>query len=216
MSLALTAASFDSVDNNSSNNNSSGTVPLHKRRTIKNRNSYVGADDQEKPSPKVHADKVSKVLSEMHINSSSNDGKEGLANFEPLGPPTMMRQPNREKEGDKSDNLPQTQEIKSAMKGEVENDNDVSPQQYAEISQDVSSEYANQYVPYFTNASDSQNLHGSKDVLLEKLNYMIHLLEEQKDEKTNHITEEVVLYCFLGVFVIFVTDSFARAGKYTR
>ena len=47
MSLALTAASFDSVDNNSSNNNSSGTVPLHKRRTIKNRNSYVGADDQE-------------------------------------------------------------------------------------------------------------------------------------------------------------------------
>ena len=49
-----------------------------------------------------------------------------------------------------------------------------------------------------------------------KLNYMIHLLEENKDEKTNNVTEELVLYMFLGVFVIFVVDSFARAGKYTR
>ena len=49
-----------------------------------------------------------------------------------------------------------------------------------------------------------------------KLNYMIHLLEEQQDEKTDNVTEELVLYLFLGVFVIFVVDSFARAGKYTR
>ena len=45
---------------------------------------------------------------------------------------------------------------------------------------------------------------------------MIHLLEENKDEKTSNVTEELVLYMFLGVFVIFVVDSFARAGKYTR
>ena len=49
-----------------------------------------------------------------------------------------------------------------------------------------------------------------------KLNYMIHLMEEQKDEKTDHVNEELVLYMFLGVFVIFVVDSFARAGKYKR
>lgn len=52
--------------------------------------------------------------------------------------------------------------------------------------------------------------------LLEKINYMIHLLEEQQAEKTNNITEEFILYTFLGVFIIFVVDSFARAGKYTR
>ena len=57
---------------------------------------------------------------------------------------------------------------------------------------------------------------GNKDELLEKLNYMIHLLEEQKDEKTGHVMEEVILYSFLGVFIIFIVDSFARAGKYTR
>ena len=52
--------------------------------------------------------------------------------------------------------------------------------------------------------------------LLEKLNYMIHLLEEQQNEKTNNLTEELILYIFLGIFVIFVVDSFTKVGKYTR
>ena len=51
---------------------------------------------------------------------------------------------------------------------------------------------------------------------MEKLNYIVQVLEETKDEKTENISEELVLYMFLGVFVIFVVDSFAKAGKYTR
>ena len=57
---------------------------------------------------------------------------------------------------------------------------------------------------------------GSNDILLEKLNYMINLLEEQQDDKTNNVTEEVILYCFLGIFIIFIIDSFSRVGKYVR
>jgi hypothetical protein len=57
---------------------------------------------------------------------------------------------------------------------------------------------------------------GNSDVLLNKINYMINLLEDQQDERTNNVTEEVVLYSFLGIFIIFVVDSFARVGKYTR
>jgi hypothetical protein len=57
---------------------------------------------------------------------------------------------------------------------------------------------------------------SGNDVLLNKINYMINLLEEQQDERTNTVTEEVVLYSFLGIFIIFVVDSFARVGKYTR
>ena len=52
--------------------------------------------------------------------------------------------------------------------------------------------------------------------LIEKINYMIHLLEEQQYEKTANITEEFILYTFLGVFVIFIVDSFTRTGKYVR
>jgi hypothetical protein len=54
------------------------------------------------------------------------------------------------------------------------------------------------------------------DNVMEKLNYMINLLEENHDERTGNVTEEVVLYSFLGVFIIFIADSFARVGKYTR
>ena len=56
----------------------------------------------------------------------------------------------------------------------------------------------------------------SDNKLLEKINYMIHLLEQQQNEKIDNITEEFILYSFLGIFIIFVVDSFARAGKYTR
>ena len=66
-----------------------------------------------------------------------------------------------------------------------------------------------------TNFTNSTNF-GSQDVLLQKLNYMIHLLEEQQDERTNNVTEEVVLYSFLGIFIIFIADSFVRIGKYVR
>ena len=62
----------------------------------------------------------------------------------------------------------------------------------------------------------SNSYSGSNDVLLNKINYMINLLEDQQDERTNNVTEEVVLYSFLGIFIIFVVDSFARVGKYTR
>jgi hypothetical protein len=63
---------------------------------------------------------------------------------------------------------------------------------------------------------DSNTQNDSNEVLIEKLNYMINLLEEQQDQKTNSVTEDVVLYSFLGVFIIFVVDSFARVGKYVR
>lgn len=74
-------------------------------------------------------------------------------------------------------------------------------------------DYYKQYVPYYNEISQNS---GNKDQLLEKLNYMIHLLEEQQDVKTGHVMEEIILYSFLGIFMIFVVDSFARAAKYVR
>jgi hypothetical protein len=68
--------------------------------------------------------------------------------------------------------------------------------------------------PYYSKMGIGANVLDDK--LMDKINYMIHLLEEQQNEKTNNITEEFVLYTFLGIFIIFVVDSFARAGKYVR
>lgn len=66
-------------------------------------------------------------------------------------------------------------------------------------------DFNNNEKPYYTN-----------DELLSKLNYIIKMFEEQKDIKTNQKNEEVVLYCFLGIFVIYVLDSFVSIGKYKR
>jgi hypothetical protein len=78
------------------------------------------------------------------------------------------------------------------------------------------SEHNKQYYSSDTNMPVSTTSNDANQVLIEKLNYMINLLEEQQDQKTNSVTEEVVLYSFLGVFIIFVVDSFARVGKYVR
>jgi hypothetical protein len=71
--------------------------------------------------------------------------------------------------------------------------------------------------PYYSKMglnNDNNNLNDSK--IMDKINYMIHMLEEQQNEKTANVTEEFILYTFLGVFIIFISDSFARSGKYTR
>ena len=69
--------------------------------------------------------------------------------------------------------------------------------------------------PYYSKMGISSDL-DDNDKLLEKINYMIHLLEEQQNEKTNNETEEFILYSFLGIFIIFIVDSFTKVGKYTR
>ena len=72
--------------------------------------------------------------------------------------------------------------------------------------------------PYYKGISSKQQGptdHSSKE-LMEKLNYMIHLLEEQQKEPTQNILEEFALYGLLGIFMIYMVDSFAKVGKYTR
>ena len=94
---------------------------------------------------------------------------------------------------------------------------EVTKENFAQLGEVTSNDYYKQYVPYYTQLQgSSEEVHTNKDTLMTKLNYMIHLLEEQQDEKTDNVTEELVLYLFLGVFVIFVVDSFARVGKYKR
>ncbi len=57
---------------------------------------------------------------------------------------------------------------------------------------------------------------NNEDELNRKLSYLIHLIEDQHDEKIKSVTEEVILYGFLGVFIIYVLDSFTKIGKYVR
>lgn len=75
-----------------------------------------------------------------------------------------------------------------------------------------------QSAPYYARQGLGNSSEGEmgNDKLMEKINYLIHLLEEQQTEKTNYVTEEFLLYGFLGIFMIFIVDSFSRSGKYVR
>jgi hypothetical protein len=52
--------------------------------------------------------------------------------------------------------------------------------------------------------------------MLTKLNNILEMFEDQKEIRTGQKNEEIVLYCFLGVFVIYIMDSFVNIGKYSR
>ena len=72
--------------------------------------------------------------------------------------------------------------------------------------------------PYYSSMGIAKSNGGGEDngALFQKLNYMTHILEDIQMEKTSNVTEELILYTFLGVFTIFIVDSFTRAGKYYR
>lgn len=143
---------------------------------------------------KINKKKIESFLKSMDEEEDDTDFNEGLANFEPPKYPEMTKQPEEKKES--------------------KVDNSISPENFNTLPEHA--EVYNNYVPYFKNISNNHNVHGSRDELMMKLNYMIHMMEENKDEKTKTVNEELILYMFLGVFVIFVVDSFARVGKYHR
>jgi hypothetical protein len=52
--------------------------------------------------------------------------------------------------------------------------------------------------------------------LVNKIDKLMEMMEEQSEIRTTKKNEEIVLYCFLGIFTIYVLDSFATIGKYSR
>jgi len=66
------------------------------------------------------------------------------------------------------------------------------------------------------NMSENSASNNNSNSLEVKVNYLIELLEKQNEKKTEYVTEEIVLYLFLGIFIIYTVDSFTRINKYTR
>ena len=161
---------------------------------------------------KNYTEKVQKFLNAIQHNKKENfesiEEEDDLANFAPPMPQLTKLDPYVP-EGNKSDD--------KVTEEKDENDKPLELQDFQGLNNDLANNlYYKQHVPYFTQANNTSELPGPQDSLMEKVNYVINMLEEQQDIKNNKTSEELVLYLFLGVFVIFVVDSFARAGKYTR
>jgi hypothetical protein len=96
-------------------------------------------------------------------------------------------------------------------------DDDISREQFSTLEQRApQSLYKAAYSQNVPHYSPQAEYNSQQTQLLQRMNYMIHLLEEQQEEKTENVVEELILYSFLGIFTIFMVDSFTRVGKYSR
>ena len=91
-------------------------------------------------------------------------------------------------------------------------DNNVSNENYIPYH----SEYYEKYMQNLEKIQNTEN-NNSNNELLKKIDNILYLLEDQNEQHLNYITEELILYIFLGIFIIYVLDSFVKVGgKYTR
>ena len=227
MSLAMFAASIDDTSNIMDNHDNTLNQKRHKR-TLKR-------------YPKIESfdtEKVSSVLQKIHNKHLDDEDEEDTFNPPPkpfsAGVDKTIRESfsaNSSFLGGEGENTigktpsPYPEKNSNLDLNDLQNYGDTSSHQtyYKKIL--PSYEPRNQpyqqkstpYQPPQQTHTDSSYMMSEQDILLKKINYMISLLEEQQDEKTNNITEEVILYSFLGIFIIFITDTVFRAGiKYKR
>ena len=158
--------------------------------------------------------------------SFNDDDTASLADFKPLAPPKMMKDPNMGKymEEDTNNNF--------IHEGFTNDEDAVSeyPQKYSEKPMSKLEQHR-QFVSTIKNNIHPLNsglemnecavhAHGKmtdeQKELTKNIGYMIKLLEDQKHEKTEGVFEDVILYSFLGIFMIFLVESFTKVGKYVR
>jgi len=167
--------------------------------------------------------RVNDLLNKMSSASSPTENNK-MGSFNPISPPSINVKSDMDSQLSTRDYVPPASSYLAAsnsMKNSSEDDslykaNDDEVSQYGNYNKSYEPARVAASRPYYANMAISSGNNGLDDKMMEKINYLIHLMEEQQHEKTNNITEEFLLYTFLGVFVIYVLDSFARSGKYIR
>ena len=204
MSLISTASEWKS------DNQTKKRVPTMKRMTAKIRpydntssSDPVGYNDSELAGS---TEEHSKTIQDMVSKLTTNEEEDSLSDFNPIQPPELSEKKSEITNTymDSTNLMPKT----------------IEKQQNDYLFQDSHLGNLSNYSRSYNNTVNSKPYYSQSvndnSKLMEKLNYMIHLLEQQQYEKTSNMTEEFILYVFLGVFVIFTIDSFNKAGKYVR
>ena len=199
----LNPASLDS-----DNNKSESLYKKPNNKTYKNRKS-VNFDTTSDEPIKTKINNVTNILSKLH---SSNEEEEDNTNFQD----NLLQQKSKNYENSMSNVNIINNELNKMNSIDTNNINNTmyNNNKMNNLYSNLDDSYKSNYD--FTNSIQQNGILSNNKELLGKLDYIVHLLEEQHNEKTNHITEELILYLFLGIFIIFVLDSFARSSKYTR
>lgn len=205
--------------------------PKKRVSTMKKSNEFVANDEPtSKQMPlsiedaseiqEERSSRVNEIIHKMTSINSENDGSY-LGDFKPLEPPKLNQKKslmdNQGKPMDPQLLLPSNPLQQPIPSNRPAGNNYSANDMYLGNLSNYQQSYTGTPVyskptPYYAKFGNA----SGDDKLMERINYMIHLLEQQQQEKTANVTEEFLLYTFLGVFVIYVVDSFSRTGKYTR
>ena len=180
-----------------------------------------GTIDDQKLYNTNRNDRVNELLTQITSADTTTDNNL-LGDFKPMTPPSLNVKRDMESSGEVKQYVPPPPSYLKATMDRATTGSSSGPtmsygaKDYSNYQQSYSPTAQIAGKPYYANMGIGQGNGSGSDKMLEKINYMIHLLEESQSEKTNNITEEFILYTFLGVFVIFIVDSFSRSGKYVR
>ena len=173
--------------------------------------------------------KINSILNQ--ITSFSEDSK--LVDFNPLPYPTNITKKNTDQilTADKQLNNGENPLMPKTGKPEYTSNSSQLPKPtyYRASEPEIASKYASyrdaygkegltgqMKEPYYAKMGISKGNEFSGDKVMDRLNYITQMLVSIQMEKTNHVTEEFVLYSLLGVFMIYIVDGFSRSAKYVR
>jgi hypothetical protein len=165
-------------------------------------------------------ERVNNLVNHINALSIDNDGN-NLADFKPLSHPVVS---SKKPESGKEMEMIQPPVYFPAVENSRMNVSTGGQPTFSanNMNNDKNSDYRSVYQPpskipvYGGYGNMVSNLPKNDDRMMDRINYMIHLLEEQVNEKTNNVLEEFVMFSLVGVFLIYVLDSFSRSGRYTR
>tara|TARA_Y100000389_G_scaffold154701_1_gene155250 strand:+ start:1766 stop:2431 length:666 start_codon:yes stop_codon:yes gene_type:complete len=216
----LNAAPFNSDEEENKNireeNNKRLSSSLN--RTIKNRNNNENNDNKNRERNR----RIQKLLNDNNMNNNlTNNESDDLEDFNPPSHPAIQEPKKIVKENFtfdkiKSELLDNQQE--DELENQQQNDNPVNKENFQQLPANNLQQYYEKYNAYLNseNNYNKQYMSVSNEELLKKIDNILFLLEDQRETRTNYVTEELILYVFLGIFVIYLVDSFVKVGKYIR
>lgn len=170
--------------------------------------------------------RVNEIIQQMSAVTIDNDGA-GLADFTPPPKPEIQQRKPAESNLGNPLQMPSSNPVQMTTPPGFSSSSNSSLGQIPYVNPTTSpvGNYREAYTgaplmvsntpkPYYAGTGPVTAIGDNK--LLDKINYMIHMLENMEAEKTANITEEFVLYSFTGIFIIFVLDQFLKTGKYVR
>jgi hypothetical protein len=166
--------------------------------------SFESGSFHEESRGSMDPDKINAILDKMNMEQQRKEANP-FENFEPIHPPENIVKVQ------KTSNMPNSP-VNPMYGGRAAAYAELANYQTA-YTQDIPA-YVRAKGPTGGGSTGAGTIHNqSLDRTLEKLNYLIHLLEQQQKEKTSGLLEDFLLYCLFGIFVIFIVDAFARYGK---